>query len=259
QHDLNSGILNNRENEMIQEIVKYDREMVKLIDLQRPRAMSMTPSIPGGIFAPPGQSQGGSSAIATLQQAFGPMVGPSTMQSPRMVRRFQVVQNLASPVAPGLGAFAAVAMASPPQADELSSTGAARWAHAPVLSCPSSNSTSLVQHGPREPNRTPELCRLPNLPCHKMALRPSHPARRRRPTSPRRQSVHPKHPILPSRGPPGTALLHQASAAAVGNYPSTPPPTGTPPAVAGPDSVIRKKDSIVSLPETDFTARSRLS
>ncbi len=52
QDDLNSGLLNNHENEMIQEIVKYDREMVKLIELQRPRAMSMTPSIPGGIFSP---------------------------------------------------------------------------------------------------------------------------------------------------------------------------------------------------------------
>ncbi|CAG07730.1 unnamed protein product, partial [Tetraodon nigroviridis] len=95
QHDLNSGVFNNQENEMIQEIVKYDREMVKLVDLQRPRAMSMTPSI-GGIFAPPGQPPTGS-AIATLQQAVAmsfcpqmasPLVGPGTLQSPRMVRRF---------------------------------------------------------------------------------------------------------------------------------------------------------------------------
>uniref|UniRef100_A0A1A8JS56 Hyperpolarization activated cyclic nucleotide-gated potassium channel 2 n=2 Tax=Nothobranchius TaxID=28779 RepID=A0A1A8JS56_NOTKU len=50
QHDLNSGVFNNRENEMIQEIVKYDREMVKLVDLQRPRAMSMTPSIHRNIY-----------------------------------------------------------------------------------------------------------------------------------------------------------------------------------------------------------------
>ncbi|KAG5851370.1 hypothetical protein ANANG_G00092570 [Anguilla anguilla] len=55
QHDLNSGVFNNRENEMIQEIVKYDREMVQQVELlQRPRAMSATPSAHGGMmFAPP--------------------------------------------------------------------------------------------------------------------------------------------------------------------------------------------------------------
>ncbi|XP_016426598.1 potassium/sodium hyperpolarization-activated cyclic nucleotide-gated channel 2-like [Sinocyclocheilus rhinocerous] len=196
QHDLNSGILNNHENEMIQEIVKYDREMVKLIDLQRPRSMSMTPSIPGGFFAPPGQPQGGSSAIASLQQAvamsfcpqFGPMVGPSTMQSPRMVRRFQVVQNLASPVTvspqqsqSALAALAGVTIASP--------LGAPPVAPSP----PPSTRVSSTSIGP------------PQAP----------------------------HPAIP--GPSGVrsavtqrmALPHQASA--VGNYPSMPPPTGTPP------------------------------
>ncbi|XP_064186313.1 potassium/sodium hyperpolarization-activated cyclic nucleotide-gated channel 2 [Anguilla rostrata] len=111
QHDLNSGVFNNRENEMIQEIVKYDREMVQQVELlQRPRAMSATPSAHGGMmFAPPpggGQPPVGS-AIATLQQAVamsfcppmaGPLAGPGVLQSPRMVRRFQVVQSLSSPV-----------------------------------------------------------------------------------------------------------------------------------------------------------------
>uniref|UniRef100_A0A8C1L5L9 Hyperpolarization activated cyclic nucleotide-gated potassium channel 2b n=1 Tax=Cyprinus carpio TaxID=7962 RepID=A0A8C1L5L9_CYPCA len=100
QHDLNSGVFNNRENEMIQEIVKYDREMVQLVkqgDMQRPRAMSMTPSTHGNMFAPSSQPST-SSAIASLQQAVAmsfcpqmgnPLVGSGAVQSPRMVRRFQ--------------------------------------------------------------------------------------------------------------------------------------------------------------------------
>ncbi|KAJ8357739.1 hypothetical protein SKAU_G00205330 [Synaphobranchus kaupii] len=141
QHDLNSGVFNNQENEMIQEIVKYDREMVQLVDLQRSRAMSMTPPTHGGMFAPPGQTPAGS-AIASLQQAVAmsfcpqvasPLVGPVAMQSPRMVRRFQVVQSLSSPVSasplqclqfpPGAGAFVA-AMSSPPVQSPLAAGGA---------------------------------------------------------------------------------------------------------------------------------------
>ncbi|XP_031418617.2 potassium/sodium hyperpolarization-activated cyclic nucleotide-gated channel 2 [Clupea harengus] len=132
QNDLNTGVFNNHENEMIQEIVKYDREMVKLVDLRRTRSMSMTPSI-GGMFAqagPSGPGGAGGSAIATLQQAVAmsfcpqmsnPLAVPAVLQSPRMVRRFQVLQNLSSPVAlsplqgppPGAGAFAS-ALSSPP-------------------------------------------------------------------------------------------------------------------------------------------------
>ncbi|XP_050992303.1 potassium/sodium hyperpolarization-activated cyclic nucleotide-gated channel 2 [Labeo rohita] len=300
QHDLNSGILNNRENEMIQEIVKYDREMVKLIDLQRPRAMSMTPSIPGGIFAPPGQSQSGSSAIATLQQAvamsfcpqFGPMVGPSTMQSPRMVRRFQVVQNLASPVAvspqqsqPGLGAFAAaaVAMASPPVQSPLAAAGGRtfQYGSGPMGTRSGSQLSLIQQHvpSPTRPKGTQPVPQTGSLTQDARALSASQPSLPQDGAPPVAPSPPPStHVSSTSIGPPQAphsaipgpsgvrsavpqrmALPHQASAAAVGNYPSTPPPTGTPPAVAGPDSVIRKKDSIVSLPETDFTARSRLS
>ncbi|XP_024279063.1 potassium/sodium hyperpolarization-activated cyclic nucleotide-gated channel 2 [Oncorhynchus tshawytscha] len=106
QHDLNSGVFNNRENEMIQEIVKYDREMVQQVDLHRPRAMSMcNPPTHGGIFTPSGPPQ--SSAIATLQQAVamsfcppmvGPLAGGGGLQSPRMVRRFKVMQSVSSPV-----------------------------------------------------------------------------------------------------------------------------------------------------------------
>uniref|UniRef100_A0A8C9MSF2 Hyperpolarization activated cyclic nucleotide gated potassium and sodium channel 2 n=1 Tax=Serinus canaria TaxID=9135 RepID=A0A8C9MSF2_SERCA len=57
QHDLNSGVFNNQENEIIQEIVKYDREMVQQAELQQHTAMYS-----------PVQPQV-TSAIATLQQA----------------------------------------------------------------------------------------------------------------------------------------------------------------------------------------------
>uniref|UniRef100_A0A8C2FLJ4 Cyclic nucleotide-binding domain-containing protein n=1 Tax=Cyprinus carpio TaxID=7962 RepID=A0A8C2FLJ4_CYPCA len=299
QHDLNSGILNNHENEMIQEIVKYDREMVKLIDLQRPRAMSMTPSIPGGFFAPPGHSQGSGSAIASLQQAvamsfcpqFGPMVGPSTMQSPRMVRRFQVVQNLASPVTVspqqsqlGLGVLAGVSMASPPVQSPLAAAGGRtfQYGSGPMGARSGSQLSLIQQHIPSHtgPKGTQPLQQIGSLTQDARALSASQPSLPQDGTPPVAPSPPPSthvsstsigppqapHPAIP--GPSGvrsavpqriSSVPHQASTAAVGSYPSTPPPTGTPPAVAGPDSVIRKKDSIVSLPETDFTARSRLS
>ncbi|XP_051556575.1 potassium/sodium hyperpolarization-activated cyclic nucleotide-gated channel 2-like [Myxocyprinus asiaticus] len=312
QHDLNSGILNNHENEMIQEIVKYDREMVKLIDLQRPRALSMTPSIPGGMFAPHGQSQG-SSAIASLQQAVamsfcpqfgGPMVGPSTLQSPRMVRRFQVVQNLASPVAISpqqgqppnsvpFGALAAVALASTPVQSPLvaAATGGRTFQYGGgQMGGRSGSQLSLIQQHVPSPTRPTPL--KSSHPLHQTgsltqdaralsASQPSLPQDGTPPVAPSPPpSTHvsstsigtpqPPHPAIPgpsgimSAVPQRVTLPHQAAtaAAAVVNYPSTPPPTGTPPGVVGPapvDSKIRKKDSIVSLPETDYTARSRLS
>lgn len=135
QHDLNSGVFNNRENEMIQEIVKYDREMVQQVDTPRPRAMSMTPPLHGGVFGHSGSS--GSSAIATLQQAVamnfcapmqGNSVGAGTLQSPRMVRRFQVIEGVPSPVS-----------ASPLQSQLLQS-----GAFAPLLSSPPVHSPLAV-------------------------------------------------------------------------------------------------------------------
>nr|XP_055059566.1 potassium/sodium hyperpolarization-activated cyclic nucleotide-gated channel 2-like [Misgurnus anguillicaudatus] len=307
QHDLNSGILNNQENEMIQEIVKYDREMVKRIDPQRPRAMSMTPSIPGGIFAPPGQSQG-NSAIATLQQAvamsfcpqFGPMVGPSTMQSPRMVRRFQVVQNISSPAAVSpqqmqpsgsvpFGALAAIAMASTPMQSPLVAAGSRTFQYGTgPMGGRSGSQLSLIQQHVPSPTR-PTLLKGTH-PLHQTgsltqdarslsASQPSLPQDGAQPVGPSPSpstnasstSIGPPqapHPAIP--GPSGVRIAVsqriaptlQASGSAIGNYPSTPPATGTPPGVVGQaplDSAIRKKDSIVSLPETDFTARSRLS
>uniref|UniRef100_A0A8C7E8Y3 Hyperpolarization activated cyclic nucleotide gated potassium and sodium channel 2 n=1 Tax=Nothoprocta perdicaria TaxID=30464 RepID=A0A8C7E8Y3_NOTPE len=90
QHDLNSGVFNNQENEIIQEIVKYDREMVQQAELQQHPALYS-----------PVQPQV-TSAIATLQQAVAmsfcpqmasPLVGPVALGSPRQ----------APPAAPGAG------------------------------------------------------------------------------------------------------------------------------------------------------------
>uniref|UniRef100_A0A8C2FIY7 Cyclic nucleotide-binding domain-containing protein n=1 Tax=Cyprinus carpio TaxID=7962 RepID=A0A8C2FIY7_CYPCA len=266
QHDLNSGILNNHENEMIQEIVKYDREMVKLIDLQRPRAMSMTPSIPGGFFAPPGHSQGSGSAIASLH----------TMQSPVTVSPQQ--SQL------GLGVLAGVSMASPPVQSPLAAAGGRtfQYGSGPMGARSGSQLSLIQQHIPSHtgPKGTQPLQQIGSLTQDARALSASQPSLPQDGTPPVAPSPPPSthvsstsigppqapHPAIP--GPSGvrsavpqriSSVPHQASTAAVGSYPSTPPPTGTPPAVAGPDSVIRKKDSIVSLPETDFTARSRLS
>lgn len=95
QHDLNSGVFNNQENEIIQEIVKYDREMVQQAELQQHTA---------ALYAPP-QPQV-TSAIATLQQAVAmsfcpqmasPLVGPVGLGSPRMVRRLQYQGGLPGP------------------------------------------------------------------------------------------------------------------------------------------------------------------
>ncbi|XP_013876721.1 potassium/sodium hyperpolarization-activated cyclic nucleotide-gated channel 2 [Austrofundulus limnaeus] len=302
QHDLNSGVFNNRENEMIQEIVKYDREMVKLVDLQRPRAMSMTPSI-GGIFAPPGQPQAGS-AIATLQQAVAmsfcpqmanPLMGPGTLQSPRMVRRFQVMQNLASPVSmsplqsqlpqtPG-GAFGS-AISSPPVQSPLTASGRTFQYMASVG--PSGSQLSLVQHHAPSPTQTQQRpashksthsLQTGNLSQDTRALSASQPSLPQE-GMPQASSAAPSPPpstrtsnssIGPSQPPhhslPGpSGVGRPAGAPQRVAFASTPPPggptgTGAVASAAGsgpPDSAVPKKDSIVSLPELD-SARSRLS
>ncbi|XP_049603307.1 potassium/sodium hyperpolarization-activated cyclic nucleotide-gated channel 2 [Syngnathus scovelli] len=301
QHDLNSGVFNNRENEMIQEIVKFDREMVKLVDLQRPRAMSMTPSI-GGIFAPPGQQSQTGSAIATLQQAVAmsfcpqmanPLVGPGTLQSPRMVRRFQVMQNLQSPVSMSPlqsqppqtfgGAFGS-AISSPPVQSPLAASGRTFQYMASVG--PSGSQLSLVQHHVPSPTQTQQRpashksthsLHTGSLSQDSRALSASQPSLPQEggpqaasavpspPPSTRTSntSIGPPHPNLP--GPSGVG--RSAGAQQRVAFASTPPPSApaaTGPVVAGaagsgpPDSGVPKKDSIVSLPELD-SARSRLS
>ncbi|KAL6056868.1 hypothetical protein STEG23_003272 [Scotinomys teguina] len=107
QHDLSSGVFNNQENAIIQEIVKYDREMVQQAELgQRV-----------GLFPPPPPPQV-TSAIATLQQAVAmsfcpqvarPLVGPLALGSPRLLRR-------APPGPPPPAASPGPTAASPPAA-----------------------------------------------------------------------------------------------------------------------------------------------
>ncbi|XP_069623933.1 potassium/sodium hyperpolarization-activated cyclic nucleotide-gated channel 2 isoform X2 [Ranitomeya imitator] len=96
QHDLNSGVFNNQENEIIQEIVKYDREMVHQAELNQ---------LSGGMYAtcnPPSPQPQVPSAIATLQQAvamsFCPPMASPLVGSPRIMRRLQYAQG-------GPGAF----------------------------------------------------------------------------------------------------------------------------------------------------------
>ncbi|XP_039372065.1 potassium/sodium hyperpolarization-activated cyclic nucleotide-gated channel 2 isoform X2 [Mauremys reevesii] len=94
QHDLNSGVFNNQENEIIQEIVKYDREMVQQAELHQHTAI-YTPVQPQV-----------TSAIATLQQAVAmsfcpqmasPLVSSVALGSPRMMRRLQYAQGVPGP------------------------------------------------------------------------------------------------------------------------------------------------------------------
>ncbi|XP_032127955.1 potassium/sodium hyperpolarization-activated cyclic nucleotide-gated channel 2, partial [Sapajus apella] len=136
QHDLNSGVFNNQENAIIQEIVKYDREMVQQAELgQRV-----------GLFPPPPPPQV-TSAIATLQQAVAmsfcpqvarPLVGPLALGSPRLVRR--------PPPGP------APAAASPGPPPPASSPGAPASPRAPRTS-PYGGSPAAPLAGPALPAR----------------------------------------------------------------------------------------------------------
>ncbi|KAI4809727.1 hypothetical protein KUCAC02_018593, partial [Chaenocephalus aceratus] len=302
QHDLNAGALNNQENEMIQEIIKYDREMVKRVDLQRPRAMSMTPSI-GGIFAPPSQPQSGS-AIATLQQAVAmsfcpqmasPLVGPSTLQSPRMVRRFHVMQSLASPVAMSplqsqppqtLGGAFGSAISSPPVQSPLAASG--RTFQYMASAGPSGSQLSLVQHHAPSPTHIQQrpASHKSTHSLHASSLSQDTRARSASQLSLPQEKTSPAASAVPSPpqstrtsnnsiGPPQAPNPNLPGPSGVGRsaagqprvaFASTAPPggpagMGAVAAAAGsgpPDSGVPKKDSIVSLPELD-SARSRLS
>ncbi|XP_022047409.2 potassium/sodium hyperpolarization-activated cyclic nucleotide-gated channel 1 [Acanthochromis polyacanthus] len=305
QHDLNSGVFNNRENEMIQEIVKYDREMVQQVDVPRPRAMSMTPPLPGGIYTPSGSStQPQNSAIATLQQAVamnfcpptqGNSVGTGTLQSPRMVRRFQVIQGVSSPVSASplqsqllaSGAFAPV-LSSPPVQSPLAVGGRSfQYGASPT----SGSQLSLAQQHITSPAHRPSThksthsLQMGSLSQDARALSASQP-------SLPHEGVQPGAPSPPqstrvsstSIGPPQTPagltgirsaiphrviLPHQMSVGAFpvaslpGSVPGFTPGTGL--AIGGlgtglGDSGLPKKDSISSLPETDhIKVRSRLS
>ena len=305
QHDLNSGVFNNRENEMIQEIVKYDREMVKQVELQRPRAMSMTPSMGGSMWDPSPSAQ--PSAIATLQQAVAmsfcpqfasPRVGTGTLQSPRMVRRFQVLQNVPSPVSSALllqagqgqqqatnPALSGGAFTSPSQSPLAASSRTFQYGSSPMGAAASGSQLSLIQqqHVP-SPTHRPAIHRrsthslqdaralsasqlsLPydcssgggGLGIHPAEVAPSPPQSTRVSTT----SIGP--PLAPAQAgvagplvfrsalPQRMALTHQMS---VGAF----PPAALPPLRPAPyESGLPKKDSIVSIPETD-QIRARLS
>ncbi|XP_029003937.1 potassium/sodium hyperpolarization-activated cyclic nucleotide-gated channel 2 isoform X2 [Betta splendens] len=303
QHDLNSGVFNNRENEMIQEIVKYDREMVQQVDVPRPRAMSMsmTPPLHGGIFTPPGSAaQPQNSAIATLQQAVamnfcppmqGNPVGAGNLQSPRMVRRFQVMQSVPSPVSASplqsqllaSGAFAPV-LSSPPVQSPLAVGGRSFQYGSSALAGPNSGSQlSLVQQHLTSPAHRPSThksthsLQMGTLNQDARALSASqpslphegsHPAAPSPPQSTRVSSTS----IGPSQTPAGhlgvrsaiphrVVLPHQMSVGAfpVASLPSSVQGFGAGTALAagglgtgfGTEPGLPKKDSIASLPETD--------
>lgn len=308
QHDLNSGVFNNRENEMIQEIVKYDREMVQQVDVPRPRAMSMTPPLHGGIFTHSDSStQPQNSAIASLQQAVamnfcppvqGNSMGAGNLQSPRMVRRFQVIESVSSPVSSSPlqsqllapGAFAPI-LSSPPIQSPLAVGGRSFQYGSTALAGPTSGSQlSLAQlhiaspaHRPSTHKSTHSL-QMGNLSQDIRALSASQPSLPHEgaqpgapspPQSTRVSSTSIGPPQIPSGHtgmrsaiPHRVVLPHQMS---VGAFPVASLPgsvhgfgTGAGLVVGGVgtglgDSGLPKKDSIVSIPETDhIKVRSRL-
>lgn len=309
QHDLNSGVFNNRENEMIQEIVKYDREMVQQVDVPRPRAMSMTPSL-HGIFTPPGSStQHQNSAVATLQQAVamnfcppmqGNSVGAGNLQSPRMVRRFQVMQGVSSPVSASplqsqllaSGAFAPV-LSSPPIQSPLAVRGRSFQYGSSALTGPTSGSQlSLAQQHSVSPAHRPsthksthslQMCSLsqdaralsasqPSLPhegVHPVALSPPQSTRVSSSSigPPQTSSGHisvrsaiPHRVVLPHQMSVGAIPVASLPGSVQGFGASTVLTLGGIGTGLGADSGLPKKDSIVSLPETDhIKIRSRLS
>ncbi|XP_051928772.1 potassium/sodium hyperpolarization-activated cyclic nucleotide-gated channel 2 [Hippocampus zosterae] len=275
QHDLNSGVFNNRENEMIQEIVKYDREMVQQVEVPRPQPPSVTPPLRTGVFTPPGSSQQAqSSAVATLQQAVamslcppmqGNSVGAGTLQSPRMV-----LQNVSTPGSPlqsqllASGAFPAV-MSSPtvqsPRSFPYGSSMLAGPATGSQLSLvqqrhSTHKSTHSLPMGSLNQDTRALSASQPLLPHEGM-----HPGASSPPPSTRVSSTS----IGPVQTPSGHAgvcsamphrivLPHQLSVGAFG--------TGGGLAVGTPsgDLIRPKKDSIASLPEAEhIKVRSRLS
>ncbi|KAF3834973.1 hypothetical protein F7725_027531 [Dissostichus mawsoni] len=308
QHDLNSGVFNNRENEMIQEIVKYDREMVQQVDVPRPRAMSVTPPLHGGIFdSPSSSSRPQNSAIATLQQAVamnfcapvqGNLMGGGTLQSPRMVRRFQVLESVPSPVSSSplqsqflpAGAFAPAlaspsvqsplalgrrsfqfgsSMAGPPSGSQLSLTQ--QHMTSPAHRPSSHESTHSLQMGVLNQDARALSASQPSLP-HEGAQQgaPSPPQSTRvSSTSIGPPQITSGHTGVRSAIPHRVVLPHQMS---VGAFPAVSLPgsaqgfgAGAGLAVGGAvtglgDSGLPKKDPIGSLPETDhINVRSRLS
>ncbi|XP_051828394.1 potassium/sodium hyperpolarization-activated cyclic nucleotide-gated channel 2 [Antechinus flavipes] len=257
QHDLHSGVFNNQENEIIQEIVKYDREMVQQAELgQHP-----------GLY-PAAQPQV-TSAIATLQQAVAmsfcpqmasPLVGPLALSSPRMM----YAQAVPSPFSVSPILFQAPpppqpppppAAASPPsQSPRASRTfpygakgesgsqlslGPSRAPGSPQR--PAAHKSTQALHTPCLSHESrPLSASQPSLP------QPSGPAPGPPPSTSREASS--STPRL-GPGPPRLALPHQLSSGSVYAGPGPAPAQ---------DSGAGRKDSAASAHEVD-SARSRLS
>ncbi|XP_050790087.1 potassium/sodium hyperpolarization-activated cyclic nucleotide-gated channel 2 [Gopherus flavomarginatus] len=287
QHDLNSGVFNNQENEIIQEIVKYDREMVQQAELQQHTAI-YTPVQPQV-----------TSAIATLQQAVAmsfcpqmasPLVSSVALGSPRMMRRLQYAQGVPGPfsVSPVLlqnmslqqqqqppprptstGTFGSVVSSPPTQSPRASRTfpDAARGQSGSQLSL-------TQQTAPGSPQR---------LAVHKstQALHTSSLSEESRPLSASQPSLPHGISQTMTQSPPPSA--HESSTSVAGVQASASPGSGpqaglrgaVPPRMAlshqmstgsvyvgaagsQQDSSGARKDSVISAPDTD-PAKSRLS
>ncbi|XP_075758707.1 potassium/sodium hyperpolarization-activated cyclic nucleotide-gated channel 2 [Pelodiscus sinensis] len=280
QHDLNSGVFNNQENEIIQEIVKYDREMVQQAELQQHP----------GLYAPV-QPQV-TSAIATLQQAVAmsfcpqmasPLVSSVALGSPRMMRRLQYAQGIPTPFSVSPVLFqqqqnmqqqppplpVSVVSSPPTQSPRVSRT----FPYA--AQGPSGSQLSLTQQpAPGSPQR---------LAVHKstQALPTSSLSEESRPLSASQPSLPHGISQTMTQSPPPSA--HESSTSIAGGPASASPGSGSqaglrgavPPHVAlshqmsagsvytgtggsQQDSSGARKDSVVSAPDTD-PAKSRLS
>ncbi|KAK2542282.1 Hcn2 [Columba guinea] len=295
QHDLNSGVFNNQENEIIQEIVKYDREMVQQAELQQHTAMYS-----------PVQPQV-TSAIATLQQAVAmsfcpqmasPLVGSMALGSPRMMRRLQYAQAVPSPFAvspvllqqsppqqpqppaphanpspdpaqPAALPASAFAAASPPSQSPLASRTFAYGGAA-------GQGGSQLSLGQQQPPGSPQ-----RLAAHKstQALPTSSLSQESRPLSASQPSLPHGLAASSTQSPPASA---RESCSSIGGGPAAASPGPGPPAtlrgqapprgppvhpaptgsgLAGPPATPQdsaRKDSAASTPDTD-PAKSRLS
>uniref|UniRef100_A0A3Q3VJ82 Cyclic nucleotide-binding domain-containing protein n=1 Tax=Mola mola TaxID=94237 RepID=A0A3Q3VJ82_MOLML len=253
QHDLNSGVFNNRENEMIQEIVKYDREMVQHVDMPRSRAVAMNfliENVSTPVPSSPLQSQ------LLASGAFASVLCSPPIQSPLAVggRSFQ---------------YGSSALAGPASGSQLSL--AQQHIVSPVHRPSTHKSTHSLQMGSLSQDARALSASQPSLP-HEGA-QPGVPSP---PQSTRVSSTSIGPPQTPSGHtgvrsvvPHRVVLPHQMS---VGTFPvaSLPGSLHGFGASAGQvvggvgtgvgDSGHPKKDSIVSIPETDhLKVRSRLS
>ncbi|NXX97593.1 HCN2 protein, partial [Centropus bengalensis] len=251
QHDLNSGVFNNQENEIIQEIVKYDREMVQQAELQQHPAM-YSPAVPSPFAVSP-----------VLLQQSPPPQPPAPHANPS--------QDQAQPTSlpASTSAFAAVAT-SPPSQSPLASRTFAYGASPGQLG---SQLSLSQQQAPGSPQR---------LAAHKstQALHTSSLSQDSRPLSASQPSLPHGLAAGSTQSPPASA---RESCASISGGPAAASPGPGPPAplrgqaasrgapahpgsgsvLVGPpalpqDSVATRKDSVASTPDTD-PAKSRLS